>query len=102
MIENGAAPGSNCAQRTQSKRRRHLSPAREPLPHTLDPKRRIRVEQNVFGSRILKQRENLFPHLAGELQLHPLLMLILGRTRKTIKSLSVSAISRNDLCANVR
>ena len=75
MIQNGSAPGGNRPQRARGACGRHMAEPDETLGDALYPKRRVRIEDDVLGAFILKQREHLFAKLSPKLHVEPLVLL---------------------------
>ena len=61
MVQNSPTPCGNSLQRAQSLCRRHFADSDEAFAASLDPYRRIGVQEDVFGPLFRQQAKNGFP-----------------------------------------
>ena len=67
VIEDGATPGCNGAERTGRLGRRNFAEPAEAFAHALHPQSAIGIQENVFGPIVIEKGEHLISEFPSQL-----------------------------------
>jgi hypothetical protein len=77
MVQDGTAPGGDCAEGAGGLRSRDLAKPNETFSNAFHPEGALRIQKDVFGSITAQESQDLVTQFALQLGFEPILVLVM-------------------------